>query len=301
MTVPARPRRSFLYMPASNARVLEKAKTLAADGLIFDLEDAVAPDAKTEARKSAVAAAKSRGYGAREVLIRVNGLDTSWCEYDLEAVAESGAHGIVVPKVNAAGDVRKVARALDEAGAPDDLMIWSMMETPRGILAAADIAQVNDTLEVPRLAGFLVGTADLAKDLRCTHPADRAPMIYALQHCVMVARAFGLCVLDGVHVDLDDEAGFADACRQGRDMGFDGKTLIHPKQVSVANAAFAPSAAEVDHARRLIAAHKAAAAEGKGVTLLDGKLVEVLHVAAAERLLAQADAIAALEANMAAA
>jgi citrate lyase subunit beta/citryl-CoA lyase len=201
--------------------------------------------------------------------------------------------------VFSAADVRKAAQILDDAGAPPNLYIWSMMETPRGILAAAEIAQVNDTLATPRLIGFLVGTADLAKDLRCTHPADRAPMLYALQHCVMVARAFGLYALDGVHVDLDDEAGFETACRQGKDYGFDGKTLIHPKQIAGANAAFAPSAAAVDHARRLIAAHKEAAAQGKGVTLLDGKLVEVLHVAEAERLLAQAEAIAAFERNAA--
>ena len=295
MTAPARPRRSMLYMPAANARLLEKAKGLPADGLIFDLEDAVAPDAKPAARKAAVAAAKTGGYAPREVLIRVNGLDTKWAEDDLEAAAESGADGIVLPKVNSAADIRAAAKILDAVGAPENLLIWTMMEMPRGILAAAEVAQVNDTLPVPRMAGFLVGTADLAKDLRCAHPADRAPMAYALQHCIMAARAHGVYVLDGVHVDLNDEEGFVAACKYGRDLGFDGKTLIHPKQIAVANAAYAPAPEELDRARRIIAAHKEAAAEGRGVTTLDGKLVEVLHVAEAERLLAQAETIAALE------
>ncbi|TAL00589.1 MAG: CoA ester lyase [Rhodospirillaceae bacterium] len=295
MNLPSRPRRSMLYMPASNVRALEKARGLPADGLIFDLEDAVAPDSKAAAREAAVSAVKSRAYGPREVLIRVNALDTAWSADDLKAAAGSGAHGIVLPKVNSADDVRNAATALANAGAPDSLLIWSMMETPRGILAAADIARVNETLKTPRLAGFLVGTADLAKDLRCAHPADRAPMLYALQHCIMAARAFGINVLDGVHVDLDDEAGFAEVCRQGRALGFDGKTLIHPKQIAVANAAYAPSPQDLERARRLIAAHKEASAQGKGVTVLDGKLVEVLHVVEAEHLLAQADAIAVFE------
>ena len=169
--------------------------------------------------------------------------------------------------------------------------------TPRGVLAAGDIANVNATLAKPRLAGFIIGTADLAKDLRCAHPADRAPMLYALQHCILAARAFGISILDGVHVDLDDEAGFAAACRQGREMGFDGKTLIHPKQVAVANAAFAPTPAEIERAKRIVEAHRVARAEGKGVTLLDGRLVEVLHVAEAERLLADAQMIAELAAS----
>jgi len=297
MTAPTRPRRSMLYMPASNARALEKARMLPADGFIFDLEDAVAPDAKNMARDAAVAAAKSRAYGAREVLIRVNALDTSWSAADIAAVATSGADGMVLPKVNGPADVRAAADMLAAAGAPESLRIWSMMETPRGILAADQVAAANESLKVPRLAGFLVGTADLAKDLRCAHPADRAPMLYALQRCIMAARAYGLSILDGVHVDLDDEAGLADACRQGRALGFDGKTLIHPKQVPVANTAFAPSPQELEHARRLVAVHKEAAAQGKGVAVLDGKLVESLHVVAAERLMAQAEMIAVLERN----
>ncbi len=295
MVAPSRPRRSMLYMPASNPRALEKAKTIPADGLIFDLEDAVAPDQKPAARSAAVAAVKSKGYGKREVLIRVNALDTQWCADDVAAAALSGADAIVLPKVNSARELQEFAKMMDRAGAPPNMLVWAMAETPRGVLAAAEIAAVNTQIPKPRLAGLAVGTADLAKDLRCAHPADRAPMLYALQHCVMAARAGGVQVLDGVHVDLEDEAGYVAACRQGRELGFDGKTLIHPKQVAVANATFAPSPAELDRARRIVEAHKAAKAEGKGVTLLDGRLVEVLHVEEAERLLAQADMIAALE------
>ncbi len=287
----ARPRRSMLYMPASNARVLDKAKTLAADALIFDLEDAVAPDAKADARTAAVFAADSRGYGQREILIRANGIGTAWFKDDLTAIATSSADGVVLPKIDGPEDLRRADAVLSAAGAPNHLKIWAMMETPRGILAAEALAA-----STPRLAGFLMGTADLSKDLHCAHPADRAPMIYALQHCVLVARAYGIAIVDGVHVDLEDAAGFEAACLQGRDMGFDGKSLIHPKQIEVANASFAPSANAVDYARRLVAAHAEAAAHGHAVTLLDGRLVEVLHVVQAERLLAQAALIAQLEA-----
>lgn len=277
-------------MPSSNTRALDKAKTLAADGLIFDLEDAVLPESKTTARAAAVSAANSKGYGKREILIRVNGLDTQWFEDDLKAVAKSAADGVVVPKINTLDDMRRIDQVLRSSGARDGLMIWPMMETPRAILAADAIAGAS-----PRLAGFLMGTADLAKDLHCAHPADRAPMIYALQHCLLAARAHGLSILDGVHLDLDDEAGFTAACQQGRAMGFDGKTLIHPKQIAAANAAYAPSPVELEGARRLVAAHKDASAKGQGVTLLDGRLVEVLHVQQAERLMAQADVIAQMD------
>jgi citrate lyase subunit beta/citryl-CoA lyase len=295
MVAPSRPRRSMLYMPASNPRALEKAKTIAADSLIFDLEDAVAPDAKTQARAAAVAAVGTKAYGQREVLIRVNAIETQWNADDLTAAATSGVDAVVLPKVNSADDVKTAVRILEKAGAPDHVQVWAMTETPRGVLAAAEIANVNTQLSKPRLAGLMVGTADLAKDLRCTHPADRAPMLYALQHCILAARAGSVLVIDGVHVDLDDEEGYAAACRQGREFGFDGKTLIHPKQVAVANATFAPTPEELDRAKRLVAAHRAARDAGKGVTLLDGRLVEVLHVVEAERLLAQAETIAALE------
>ena len=287
---PAPPRRSVLYMPASNPRALDKAKTLACDGLIFDLEDAVVPDAKLAARAASVAAVNSKAYGKREVLIRANGLDTGWAVDDLAAIAASAAAGVVLPKVNGPDDIRRADEILRKAGARDDLALWAMMETPRGILSAAAIAGTGG-----RLAGFIIGTADLAKDLHCAHPADRAPMLSALQLCVLAARAYGLFILDGVHVDLDDETGFAAACQQGRALGFDGKTLIHPKQIAAANAAFAPSAAELERAQRIVAAHKEAAAKGQGVVLLDGRLIEVLHVQEAERLMAQAETIAGLE------
>jgi citrate lyase subunit beta / citryl-CoA lyase len=287
----AQPRRSMLYMPASNARVLDKAKTLAADTLIFDLEDAVAPEAKAEARKAAVAAVNSRAYGRREILIRANGIGTPWFKDDLAAIAMSSADGLILPKIDGPEDLRRVDAVLSAEGASNRLKTWAMMETPRGILVAEAIAT-----STPRLAGFLMGTADLSKDLHCAHPADRAPMLYALQHCILVARAYGLAVVDGIHADIDDNAGFLAACRQGRDLGFDGKSLIHPKQIEIANASFAPSADEVAHARRLVAAHAEAAAKGHAVMLLNGQLVEVLHVTQAERLLAQAALIAELEA-----
>jgi citrate lyase subunit beta/citryl-CoA lyase len=287
-----RPRRSVLYMPASNTRVLEKAKGLAADGLILDLEDAVSPAAKSSARAAAVAA--SGMYGAREVLIRVNARDTPWAADDLAAVATSRAHGVLLAKVSTSDDVRAADNALSAAGAPDSLKLWAMMETPQGVLNAADVAGATS-----RLAGFVVGTNDLAKDLHCAHPADRAPMLYALQHCVLVARAHGLAVLDGVHIDVDDDAGLVAACKQGRALGFDGKTLIHPKQIDAANTVFAPSPDDLARAQRIVVAHSAARAEGQEVIVLDGRLVEALHVREAERLIAQAEAIARLEAQRA--
>ena len=284
-----RPRRSMLYMPAANSRALEKARTLAADALIFDLEDAVAPEAKAEARAAAVAAAATRSYGAREILIRINGLDTAWAESDLATAGASAAHGVVLPKVSSAEDITRAEAALVAAGAGADFAIWAMMETPRGVLHADQVAAAS-----PRLAGFLIGTNDLAKDLRCAHPADRAPMHYALQRCVMVARAFELCVIDGVHMNIDDEASLIAACKQGRDLGFDGKSLIHPKQIAAANAAFAPAPEEVAQAERIVAAFQAATAKGLGVAVLDGHLIELLHVRAAERLITQARALAAM-------
>jgi len=295
MPAPDRPRRSVLYMPASNARALEKAKTLPADAVIFDLEDAVAPDAKASARAAAVAAVDSKAYGQREVMIRVNALDTEWGADDLRAVAGSAADGIVVPKVSTVDEVVQIDNILIASNAASDLPIWAMMETPRGILSADSICQASS-----RLAGLCVGTADLSKDLHCAHPADRAPMLTAMQMTILAARANGLYVLDGVHVDLDDDDGFVAACVQGRDMGFDGKTLIHPRQIEGANRIFAPSEEDVAYAERLIAAHRDAQAKGAGVTTLDGRLVEVLHVAEAERLLDRARMIAALAEDSAA-
>ena len=286
MATTARPRRSVLYMPGSNPRALEKAKTLGADGLIFDLEDAVAPDAKEEARRQVVAAVTGGGYGRREILIRSNGLNTPWGQADLAAAAVSGAHAVLLPKVESADMVRQAESILAAAGAPDDLAIWCMMETPRGILRAEEIAAAS-----PRLGGFVMGTSDLAKDLHCAHTRERLPMLTSLGLCLLAARAQGLAILDGVHLDLNDDEGFDYACRQGLEMGFDGKTLIHPKTIEAANRVFAPSEAEVAWSRRIIAAHAEAEAAGKGVVALEGRLIENLHVVNARRLVALAEQI----------
>ncbi|HSM94277.1 MAG TPA: CoA ester lyase [Anaeromyxobacteraceae bacterium] len=288
MTVPPRPRRSVLYMPGSNARALEKARALGADGLIFDLEDAVAPGAKEEARALAVGELKKGGYAPRETILRVNGLDTPWGKDDLRAAAGSGANAVLLPKVETAAGVREAERVLLVAGAPPTLAIWCMIETPRGVLAANEIAGASS-----RLACLVMGTSDLVKDLRARHTPSRHEVQVALGMTVLAARAHGLAALDGVHLDLEDDAGLEAACRQGLEMGFDGKTLIHPKTLDVANRVFAPAAGDVDRARRIIAAHAEAVAEKKGVVVLDGRLVEGLHVEEAKRTVALADAIAA--------
>ena len=280
-----RPRRSLLFVPGSNRRALEKARSLPADGLIFDLEDAVAPAAKEPARQAVGDAVAAGGYGRRELVVRVNGLDTQWGEADLAAAAEMPVDAVLLPKVESPEQVRHAAAALDVAGAPAERALWCMLETPRGILAAAAIAAAS-----PRLAALVAGTSDLTKDLRARHTRDRAPLVTALGLIVLAARAHGLAALDGVHLDLADEDGFAAACRQGRDFGFDGKTLIHPKQIAGANAAFAPTAAEVAWSQRVIAAHAAAEAEGKGIVLVDGQLVENLHVEDARLVVAIAEA-----------
>lgn len=289
-TTPLRPRRSVLYMPGANERALAKAATLPADALILDLEDAVAPDAKPAARDRVVAAAGSDDYGAREVTIRVNGLGTRWHDDDVAAVATSGAHAIVVPKVDRPEDVHTVAAALDHAGAPDDLVIWAMVETPTAVFAARDIATAS-----PRLTAFVLGTNDLVKELQARFVPGRGPLLGALSTVVLAARATGTVVLDGVFNDLSDDEGFVAECRQGRDMGFDGKTLIHPRQLAAANEAFAPTDDEVEWAGRVIAAFDEAMAAGRGVVTVDGRLVENLHVDQARRTLAQVDAIAELE------
>lgn len=293
MATSARPRRSVLYMPGSNARALEKAKSLAADGLIFDLEDAVAPDAKEEARRLVVAALTGGGYGKREILVRINALSTPWGYADAVAAARSGAHGVLIPKVESADTVRQVDAILTANGAPADLAIWCMMETPRGILRAEEIAAAS-----PRMGGFVMGTSDLAKDLHCAHTRERQPMITSLGLCLLAARAYGLAILDGVHLDLNDDEGFDYSCRQGLELGFDGKTLIHPKTIDAANRVFAPSEKEVDWSRKIIAAHAEAAAEGKGVVVVDGKLIENLHVENARRIVALAEQIAVLAAEL---
>jgi citrate lyase subunit beta/citryl-CoA lyase len=280
-------RRSVLFMPASNARALDKARTLPADALIFDLEDAVSPDAKPEARRMAVAAAHAGGYAPREVVIRVNALDTPWGRDDLAAAADSSADAILLPKVESAAAVREALSALDAAGAPAGLALWCMLETPRGVLRAEAIAAG------PRVAALVMGTSDLTKDLRARHTLDRLPLVTSLGLCVLAARAHGRAALDGVHLDLDDEAGFLAACRQAAAMGFDGKTLIHPRTIAGANEAFAPGPDEVARARRIIDAHADAVARGRGVVVVDGRLVENLHVEEARRVVALAAAIAA--------
>ncbi len=282
-----RPRRSVLYLPGSNARALEKARSLAADALILDLEDAVAPSAKEAARAQVVAALSAGGFGRRELIVRVNGAATPWGPADLAAAARSGAHAVCLPKVERAEEVRAAERALAAAGAPADLAIWCMIETPRGVLAADAVAGAS-----PRSSCLVAGTSDLVKDLGARATPGRAEVLPALGLILLAARAHGLAALDGVHLDLADDAGLEEACRQGRDLGFDGKTLVHPRQIDPANRAFAPDAAELALARRIVAAHAEAQAAGRGVTVLDGRLVEALHVEAARRRIALAEAVA---------
>jgi citrate lyase subunit beta/citryl-CoA lyase len=284
---PVRPRRSVLYVPASNPRALEKARTLPCDAVIVDLEDGVAPSAKPAARSAAVAAISAGGWGEREVALRVNGLDTAWGPADLAAAAASGAHAVALPKVESAGAVGSAERVLAMHGAPEELALWATIETPRGVLAAAEIAAASR-----RLACLVMGTSDLVKDLGARHTPARLEVLTSLSLVLLAARANGLAALDGVHLDLDDDAGFEAACVQGRGLGFDGKTLIHPRTIDVANRVFAPSGAEVDAARRVILAHADAVARGEGVTVLDGRLVESLHVEAAQRTVALAAEIA---------
>jgi len=288
MATTVRPRRSVLYMPGSNVRAMEKGKGLPADGLILDLEDAVAPDAKQEARTQVVAAVKGGGFGRRELFVRTNAFTTPWGTEDLVAAAATGADAVLLPKVDSPDTVRQADAILRANGAPETMAIWCMIETPLGVLNVKEIAGA-----CPRLGGFVMGTSDLAKDLHCLHTRERLPMITSLGLCLLAARAYGLAILDGVHLDLNDDDGFYYSCRQGVELGFDGKTLIHPKTIEAANKAFSPTEAEIVHARRIIEAHAAAAAEGKGVVVVDGRLVENLHVEAARRLVALADAIAA--------
>lgn len=288
-----RPRRSVLYMPGSNARALEKAKTLPVDSLIFDLEDAVAPDQKESAREQVVAAVKAGGYGPREVVVRMNPLSAPWGIGDLEAIAESGADAILVPKAETVDDVMSIGRVLSRLGAPTDLAIWLMMETPRAVLNAGAIAEAVEEDAGRRLDALVIGTNDLAKETRARIVPGRATMLPWLTTFVAAARANDLSIIDGVFNDLDDADGFAAECRQGRDLGMDGKTLIHPKQVEEANRAFAPGEDEIAEARGIIAAFEAPENAGKGAISLNGRMVERLHAEIAEKTVALADAIAA--------
>jgi citrate lyase subunit beta/citryl-CoA lyase len=281
-------RRSILYMPGSNARALEKGRGLAADGLILDLEDAVAPDAKERARSQITDALNEGGYGHRELIVRVNAMDTPWGKEDIAAMATSGAHGILLTKVDSAAMVQEAEALMAASNAPDDMTIWTMMETPLGILHSEEIA-----FSSPRMAAFVLGTSDLAKDLHCAHTRERLPLITSLELCMLAARAAGIAVIDGVHLDLADDEGFEYSCRQGQEMGFDGKTLIHPKTIEMANNVYAPSEDDLQWSRTIIAAHGQAEKEGQGVIVVEGKLIENLHVENAKRLVAMADAIAA--------
>ena len=286
-----RPRRSLLYMPGSNARALEKARGLPADGLILDMEDSVAPDAKQVAREQIGAAIAEGGYGHRELMVRVNGLATEWGTADIAAVAgwATPPHALLIPKIDTAEDVKAAIGACDAAGVPESVAIWIMAETPSCILNIAEVAGAH-----PRLHGMVMGTSDLSKDTRVRHTRDRLGFITALNLCVYAARANGLDIIDGVQLDLEDEELLRYSCEQGRELGFDGKSLIHPKQVAAANEVFAPSEAEVTAAREIIAGFEAAKAEGKGVVVVNGRLVENLHVEEASRQLALADSIASL-------
>ncbi len=282
------PLRSVLYMPASNERALEKARSIACDGLILDLEDAVAPDAKPAAREAACAAAASGGYGRRTVTIRVNGEGTEWHEADLAAAAAAGPDAVVVPKVDSADQVRRLVAGLERSGAPDHTRLWAMVETPLAVLDVLAIARASE-----RLGAFVIGTNDLVKELYAEHVPGRAPILPSLHQILLAGRAAGLAVLDGVFNDVKDSDGFLAECRQGREMGFDGKTLIHPGQVEGANEAFAPSEQAVDDARGLIRAWEDGA--GSGVVTYNGRMVESLHVESARRTLDVRDAIRALQ------
>lgn len=279
----ARPYRSVLYIPGSKERALEKAKGLPVDAIIFDLEDAVAIDEKDNARELLAQTLKDGDFGSRARIVRINGLDTEWGAKDIAAFVGADIEAILIPKVSSAAHVQAVADLIP------DVPLWAMMETPAGMLNAAEIAAH------PRMAGFVMGTNDLAKELKCRFRADRLPMLTSLQLCLLAGRAEGIPVIDGVYNAFKDDEGLQAECDQGRDMGFDGKTLIHPAQVAITNAAFAPTEAEIDLAQRQIAAFEEAEANGLGVAVVDGKIVENLHIVTARETLAKAAAIAELE------
>ncbi len=286
MTEGFRPRRTVLYMPSSNERALEKAKTLAVDALILDLEDAVAPDAKPQARINAAAAVKSGEYGAKELTIRINGADTEWHADDLKAAAEAGPDAIVVPKVNSAEQVRELIASFEAAGVPEHTKLWAMIESPQAILDAREILGASDRLTVA-----VLGTNDLVKELFVDHVVGRTNLVTSLQLAVLAARATGTVILDGVYNDVKNAEGFLAEVEQGRQFGFDGKTIIHPGQIDPANEGFAPSAEAVENAKGLIEAFESS--DG-GVVTYNGKMVENLHVESAKRTLSIAEAIAAL-------
>ncbi|MCF8473290.1 MAG: CoA ester lyase [Emcibacter sp.] len=290
MSRQTKPRRSVLYMPGSNPRALEKAKSLSADGLILDLEDAVAVEAKDSARELVTAAVKNGGYGRRELIIRINSLDSEWGEADLRAASAVAPDAILLPKVESAEMVKRAEKIMVACGAPDKTKIWCMMETPRAMLRAHEIAASSD-----RLTCFVMGTSDLVKDLHAHHTTMRLPVITSLGLCILAARAENIEIIDGVYLDLNDTEGFRESCVQGLEFGFDGKTLIHPNQLEAANDVFAPSDADIEYSKKIIEAFRQAEQEGKGVVLVEGKLIENLHVENAKRLVTLADAIKAME------
>ncbi|RVV96636.1 CoA ester lyase [Mesobaculum littorinae] len=286
MDITARPWRSALYIPASRARALDKARSLPVDAILFDLEDAVAPSEKDAARITLREALAQGGYGARSRIVRVNGAATPWGAADLEAVTDMAPDAVLVPKVSHAHEITRIADRLAAAPGCAETGIWAMIETPGGVLNAPDIAAA------PRMQALVMGTNDLGKELGCRGRPDRLPLMASLQACLLAARAAGILCLDGVYNAFRDEDGLRAECEQGRDLGMDGKTVIHPGQIAIANVVFAPTGAEIDLARRQIAAYEAAAAQGQGIAVLDGRIVEGLHVATARATLAKAAAIA---------
>jgi len=282
------PRRSWLFTPATRPERFARAGEVGADVLILDLEDAVAPDAKPAARERVCAAVGSGEYGRRELTIRVNGIDTEWFADDLRAAAQAGPAGVVVPKVSSAAEVHAVEKALEAGGAPEHTAIWAMIETPVAMFAAREIAAAS-----ARLTVLVMGTNDLAKELHAEHVPGRAPLLTGLGLALLAARAEAKVILDGVYNDVKDLAGFEAECRQGREFGFDGKTLIHPGQVEPCNRVFAPTAAQIDESRAVLAAWDEALAEGRGVATVNGRMIENLHVENARRILAVAEAITA--------
>ncbi len=288
-----RPRRSCLYMPGANTRALEKAKTIPADTLIFDLEDAVAPDAKSEAREAVCAAAKDGGYGNREIIIRINGLDTDWGLDDIKAAVEAGPDGILAPKVIDAGDIDRLNDAMSRAGAPADMGLWVMIEMPKAILNILEIAECAGRT---RLTGFVMGTNDLAKEYRSVATQDRLAFQHAFGQTLAAARAYSLLAIDGVFNNFKYPHGLRRECEQGRVLGFDGKTLIHPAQVDITNEVFAPDEADVAQANAIIEAFAAPENAGKGVIKVNGKMTELLHLEEAQRTVDIANAISALSA-----
>ncbi|MGC3939155.1 HpcH/HpaI aldolase/citrate lyase family protein [Roseobacter sp. EG26] len=285
MTAQPRPLRSVLYIPGSKPRALVKAKSLATDAIIFDLEDAVAPDEKAAARELLVKALDEGGYGARVKIVRINALSTPWGLADAQAARDMGADAVLLPKVDGPADLDALAELIG------DVPLWAMMETPLGMLNASQIAAH------PCCHGMVMGTNDLAKDMNARHRADRLPLMTGLGLCVLAAKAHGVAIIDGVYNAFKDEEGLAAECAQGRDMGFDGKTLIHPAQLDIANTAYSPSPSDLELAARQIEAYEAAVAQGQAVAVVDGRIVENLHVATARETLAKMDAIQALAAE----